>query len=995
MGVADLHPDALSRPAAAPELTVRPAATVLLQLLLVLLVSVIVGVMAYQAPPSGRVRVGWLGDRLFLAATSGLGADALARGDLYADDLTPDSPTLRSRWARQHALITLPNLGAGAPLQLRLVAQGWPSDVLDAPVAQPTVTVRANGVELGSFTPAPEWATYSFALPARPSGADLRIELDATHSFTDTASFGADPRPKALRLAELSVQADTADLSAVYPPASRAVALLGACALLLYLLLTRLVRGPLVVYGLTIVGVGLAGVGLAYSRIWMGAALWVALVGLGVLLLLAWQRQILGLARALVRRFTQGRALSYGLVAAALVLLGYALAQLFAWFGSFGEPLFWQIFPDSLLYGLLGAGLLALVLALGRDGLPRLADGIVGLIGSRRGALTLLVGFGCLWIGYEAWVVAQLPYAGHADYSDNAVVARNLVAGRGWVVDYVTQFYRLNDGLTRPQETWPLLQPVWIAPFFMLFGASSWAAKLPNLIFNVILLVLVYRIGAQVWDRRVGLTAALFLLTNYLFFRLTIYVTNDLAFVVFSLGALYALYRATDERPTTDDGADGTRWTVDGGRTTDDGGRMTVDGERPPAIGYRLSAIGYLTLSGLLTGLMMLQKPSGAMIALGMGLWLIAQRTPSSWAGLRLLLAPRNLWRTLAPIAAWTLLALLVLSPYLARNMALFGRPVYSTESYDAWVLGYRGPGSEPWADIYDVFAPELGGPGLPDRSWILRWGFDKTLDKFGRQVDALRNYVMPVWRGLPEGPAQLFGDNERKNIASDLGAWLALIGVIGALRYRRRLLGLLAAAYAPYVLFMLTYWRTDEERYWVLLLPWLALLAAWTIWAGYDKLAAISDRRWAPLGLVLVVAAVAGVVSFSRPDIAKKVRVEPGPELWQPDLTAYAWLDANLPPDAAVMTRIPWQLNWHTERPALMIPNTSDRALLLEIARHYGVEYLALENQQRVKGDAGQLLAPLLDHNNQVGAVIDGFELIYASPTPDFRAFIYRLPKP
>ena len=145
----------------------------------------------------------------------------------------------------------------------------------------------------------------------------------------------------------------------------------------------------------------------------------------------------------------------------------------------------------------------------------------------------------------------------------------------------------------------------------------------------------------------------------------------------------------------------------------------------------------------------------------------------------------------------------------------------------------------------------------------------------------------------------------------------------------------------------------------------------------------------------MLVVAAVAGVVSFSRPDIAKKVRVEPGPELWQPDLTAYAWLDANLPPDAAVMTRIPWQLNWHTERPALMIPNTSDRALLLEIARQYGVEYLALENQQRVKGDAGQLLAPLLDHNNQVGAVIDGFELIYASPTADFRAFIYRLPKP
>jgi hypothetical protein len=132
-------------------------------------------------------------------------------------------------------------------------------------------------------------------------------------------------------------------------------------------------------------------------------------------------------------------------------------------------------------------------------------------------------------------------------------------------------------------------------------------------------------------------------------------------------------------------------------------------------------------------------------------------------------------------------------------------------------------------------------------------------------------------------------------------------------------------------------------------------------------------------------------VVGFSRPDIANKVRNEPG--IWAPDLAAYSWLDERLPAETVVMTRIPWQLNWHTRRPAVMIPNTPDRARLLEIARHYGAEYLVLENQQRVKGDAGRLLAPLLDHDNQVGQVIDGFELVYASPSEDFRAFIYRIP--
>jgi hypothetical protein len=345
----------------------------------------------------------------------------------------------------------------------------------------------------------------------------------------------------------------------------------------------------------------------------------------------------------------------------------------------------------------------------------------------------------------------------------------------------------------------------------------------------------------------------------------------------------------------------------------------------------------------------------------------------------------------LAPALLWAALALLILSPYLVRNMALFGKPVYSTESYDAWVLGYPGNSGDAWEEIYRVFTPDLGGPGVPDRSWILRWGFDKTLAKLQTQAEELRDYLMPVWRGLPAGVAWLFSDSERKNLISDIGAWLALIGVLAALRFRRRLLGLLAMAFAPYMAFMLTYWRADEHRYWVMLIPWLALLAAWMIWSGYDKLASVGDRRWAPLGLILAALAIAGVVGFSRPDIANKVRNEPG--VWAPDLAAYAWLDASLPADTVVMTRIPWQLNWHTRRPAVMIPNTDDRALLLMIARHYGASYLVLENQQRVKGDAGRLLAPLLDHANQVGQVIDGFELVYASPTADFRAFVYRIP--
>jgi 4-amino-4-deoxy-L-arabinose transferase-like glycosyltransferase len=987
MELTDRKPQPL--PAAVPPRPgVSRAGIAVRPLLAILLLSLVVGIMAYQAPPAGRVAVGWLGDRLFLSTSPGLSQEAIDRGDLFADELAPDSPTARARWTRQHARIVLPNIGRGADLELTITAQGWPADALGVAVAQPTVTIQADGSPIGSFTPTNAWATYTLRIPASVRrNSDLTIDLFNSHTFTGTERFGPDPRPKGVRLAALDVRAAADDPTALYPPAWPAVVLLLLCAGLLFVLVHRLVRSIPAVYAITAVGVGAAGIGLAAMRIWMAAALSVALALLLVALAISWQGPALNYLRRLVRRYAEGPALSYGLIGVALVFLGYLLAELFVWFGSFGRPLFWQIFPDSLLYGLLAAGLIGLGLTLGRDGLPRLADNIVALIGSRRGALTLLALFGAVWLAYIGFINARLPYVGHADYSDNAVVARNLAAGRGWVVDYVTQFFTLRDGLTRPQETWPLLQPVWIVPFFALFGPTAWAAKLPNLIFSAILLVMIYAIGARIWDRRVGLTAALFTLTNYLFFRLAIYVTNDLAFVVFSMGAIYALYRSQESGVRNQESGDGRRRTTDSRRASPSPRHLVTP-----------SPLRWLLLSGVLTGLMMLQKPSGAMIAVGMGLWLIVMQH----AACTMQQYQRTaLQRAVLIIGAWSVVALVVLSPYLVRNMLEFGKPVYSTESYDAWVLGYRGPSGDAWAEIYRVFTPELGGPGNPDRSWILRWGFDATFDKFMTQVRELRNYLMPIWPGLPSWPGQLFSQSDCsipancKNIVSVLGAWLALIGVIGAIRFRRRLIGLLALTFAPYIVFMLTYWRTDEERYWVMLIPWLALLAAWMVWAIYDKLAEIGDRRWAPLGLILAVAMIAIVTGYSRPDITNKVVNEPGPTVWAPDLAAYAWLDANIPADAAVMTRIPWQLNWHTERPAVMIPNTGDMDMLLTIARHYGAEYLVLENQLRVKGDAGQLLSPLLRPGDApVGTVIEGFTLVYASPTDDFRAFIYRFPE-
>ncbi|NJO04317.1 MAG: glycosyltransferase family 39 protein [Chloroflexaceae bacterium] len=502
-------------------------------------------------------------------------------------------------------------------------------------------------------------------------------------------------------------------------------------------------------------------------------------------------------------------------------------------------------------------------------------------------------------------------------------------------------------------------------------GRRRGPPKLPNIIFNALLLLLLYRIGARLWDRRVGLLAALLTLTNHLFFTLTIYTTSDLPFVVFSAAAIYFLYRYV-----TTAAADAEQ-----------------RGKVPP--------LAYLAGSGVFTGLMMLQKPSGAMIALGMGIWLLI--SVFNWRALtapehRLSTTWHSLRRVVVLAGVWTAIALVVLSPYLARNVALFGKPVYSTESYDAWVLGYRGDSGEAWHDIYRVYTPELGGPGLPDRSWILRWGFDYTYAKFRTQVQALREYLVPAWSGLPaalageDGYLPLLSRNEEKNLLTPAGIWLAWIGMVAALRSRWRLLSLLLLAFAPYTVFLLTYWRTNEERYFLMVMPWLYLLAAWMIWAGYDRLSAIGQRRWSPLALILVGVVGTAIVQPSWGPIATKVQVEP--QQWSPDVQAYRWIEENVPPATVIMTRNPWQLNWHTERPAVMIPNTADKGLLFGLARHYEAEYLVFETLQRIKGDGARTLAPLIGAADaQVGDVIDGFEVVYASPTPDNRVLIYRFP--
>jgi hypothetical protein len=236
----------------------------------------------------------------------------------------------------------------------------------------------------------------------------------------------------------------------------------------------------------------------------------------------------------------------------------------------------------------------------------------------------------------------------------------------------------------------------------------------------------------------------------------------------------------------------------------------------------------------------------------------------------------------------------------------------------------------------------------------------------------------MPSWQGLPLGlSATLFGRPDKDALLFGVGAWLLVLGLLGALDTRRRLIGLLLAAFLPYTVFLIGYWHADEERYFVMLLPWLALLAAYALWRGYDRIAAIGDGRWTPVGLLLAVTALVLMIGPSWPTIAEKVRAEP--QRYAADLDAYAWLRANAQPDDVVMTRNPWQFNWASSLPALMVPHTANPQTFLRIARYYHVRYLVLDSLQRPPAPVRAMLDMLVE---SPGAVL---EKVYA--TPAYRA--------
>ncbi len=257
---------------------------------------------------------------------------------------------------------------------------------------------------------------------------------------------------------------------------------------------------------------------------------------------------------------------------------------------------------------------------------------------------------------------------GHGDPANYANVARNLVEGKGYTVDYIDHFFRDYSQISHPADTWPLLQSTFIALSFLLFGVSAFSAKLVNICFFLGVGLLTFWIGKNLFSTRAGFIAAVLLFFNPTLLTLSFEPWNDVGLVFFVLLFVY----------------------------------LASEFLKSEFVSPKRSA-----LLGFILGLVYLQKPVGVLIF------------PSFV--LALLLTSRELFRKrFRDLLIIGSVALLTASPYLVRNYLLFGSPFYTTSYHNAFLLKYR--------DFQEVF--RIYYDGLPSFATLKGYGLNYIISQ-------------------------------------------------------------------------------------------------------------------------------------------------------------------------------------------------------------------------------------------------------------------------
>lgn len=495
-----------------------------------------------------------------------------------------------------------------------------------------------------------------------------------------------------------------------------------------------------------------------------------------------------------------------------------------------------------------------------------------------------------------------LPFPGHGDPCYYLDLARNLYLRRGFVIDYLAYFHLGLPPLLHPAgDYWMPLASIVYWAAFQLFGPTFRAAQVMSAVLGAGLVVLVYRLGRQllglpmVW----ALWAALFLAIDLDWIHTVIVPQSGIVFALV-LVPFFLLFDEAARRPA---------WLV-------------------------------YFLQGLLLGSAHLCRPDGILLWGAFVLMLLIDfRGGRSWR--------------ITAVALPVGLAgyLLIMGPWLVRNVMVFGRPLPVPSATFPLMTDYE-----------QIFALS---PDLSLRSF-LAWGLGPIIG----------SKLAESWRNVQE----IFHFR-----------WIFLLGFAGFAHLKKLRPFQAALAYLGILWFVMSWIITlpgnhgshgSFEHALPGVLPLLALAFGAGVYALRDMTLHLPGRplvRSAAFVLLHVVIglnfcyalfAVHELYGYNDAVVVRETRL------------LYERLQAigeRLPVDAVVMTRNPWEVYYLTRRPAVQIPSDGLDSFLT-VARTYGVTHVLLSDQTRpyleefITSPAGQEMLKL-----QLSAPFEGHIFHYS----------------
>lgn len=476
--------------------------------------------------------------------------------------------------------------------------------------------------------------------------------------------------------------------------------------------------------------------------------------------------------------------------------------------------------------------------------------------------------FSILYLIPLLYINSTYSFIGRGDYANYSNVARNLISGKGFSVDYLAWHFIQYPSLSHPEDMWPILQPVWIAISFLILGISPFAARLPNAIFLVLLSTVTYLIGKRLFEAKVGFwSGVLTALNTSLITYSTVWITSDTALALFTLIIFYVGYLIILEAQN-----------------------QKVSSKK-------------LLLLGLLCGLAILQKPMGAILPIIYIIFL-------AYYFRRNLSADRqDLKSFLQPLFIFLVGTLVISGPFFIRNLILFKSLFLPVEHYLGFLIKYF-----PYERIFSIY---YGHP--PSTDLWLNYGLGNFLkvnfDYFRYSVDTFvyKDLLIPY----PILVLSLIGLTKIKYPQKHFFAPAIVLFLIASV-------------------LMATYWHY-ESRYYAMLIPVFNLLGVKALLDLFPK----PDLR------TRIVIVIIALITFLPS--AKALNEGLKPKEKDPAQITYEWIRDHTPKDAVVMTLTPWELNFHSERKTVVIPN-EDKETILWMAKKYGSNYLELEFLGEIK---------------------------------------------